>query len=557
MNNEFVPGVFSSETQSIYKRLTALYKEFGKDETADKLSVDYAELGNKDKITISFVGQYSSGKSTIIKALTGQNDILIDADIATGEVTSYEWGGSFLLVDTPGLKTGEKEEHDRMTMDAIERSDLLVYCITSDLFSPITKKDFKQLAEKYKMKLFLMVNKMNAESGDYDDLVERYTDTINKTLAPEYSITEFHNFFVDAKDYIKGIAENDQDYIDDSAFNAFIDKLNEFIKLRGLNGKLCTPVLILLDSVEDSLIDIENDEHIKESKILIKKICNVIEEKKRAFVKTANEDVQRTANKYINKGDETAIHLGEKRYEFNEKAFQDFSKPLEDELYQNIQNYFQQYAEEVDDEVEKVMNSERAQHFFEELNRGLGKDFTGGNNAAEKLSEIQKGIEHTADTIKPALDVLTGKIAKGVDWHKIVLAVGKKFKHKFKPFEATKITNKIVKTSENISKWAGPVLTGVGVVVEAGAVVAEKVGEKKIEKQKAEIKSLFAEVSQDTLTHYKEQIDLAAAEFDKIKDSLQEELDALDRESNRNDSYSNQLRSIKNELIELKRKIGN
>ncbi len=473
-------------------------------------------------------------------------------------------GGYFLLVDTPGLKTGEKEEHDIMTMEAIEHSDLLVYCITSDLFSPITKRDFKQLAKKYRSKIFLMVNKMNAETGDYDDLVENYTDSINKTLAPEYSIIDFYHFFVDAKDYLTGITKNDQDYIDDSFFNGFIEKLNEFIELRGLKGKLLTPISILLDSVENSLIEIETDDHIKEGKRLIKRICDVIEEKKRAFIKTANEDVQRTANKYINKGNDVATHLGDKGYEFNEKAFQDFSEPIEDELLQKIQKYFEQYAEEVDKEVTEVMESEMAQHFFEEHNRRLGKDFKSNNSTTAKLSELQKDVTHVAEVASPKIFEWladTANVSKGSKitiWtvngsslHRIVKDVGHLFGHKFKPFEAVKITKKIAK----ISSWIGPILTGAGVFIELTLWLAEKIGEKKIKKAKEEIKAMFNEVAEDTLKHYNAQITLAASEFDKIKDSLQEELDKLDNESSRNDDFSKQLLSIKKELINLQQQI--
>lgn len=561
MNIEFKAGAFSSRTESIYKRLVVLYNEFERNENKDKLSKDYDELAKEEKITVAFVGQYSSGKSTSIKALTGEKDIVIDSDVATSKVTPYEWGGSFLLVDTPGLKAGEKEEHDILTMEAIEHSDLLVYCITSDLFSPITKRDFKQLAEKYRSKIFLMVNKMNAETGDYGDLVMNYTDSINKTLAPEYSIIDFHHFFVDANDYLIGLSRNDQDYIDDSFFTDFIEKLNEFIELRGLKGKLLTPIFILLDSVENSLIEIETDDHIKEGKRLIKTVCDVIEKKKKSFVKAANEDVQRTANKYIHKGDDVAMHLGVKDYEFNEKAFQDFSEPIEDELRQNIQKYFEQYAQEVDEEVTKVMKSEMAQHFFEEHNRRLGKEFKGGNNKLEKLSEIEKNVAHAANVATPKINAWIGKVANiadgknisiwtvnGSDLHKIVKDVGHKFGHKFKPFEALKITKKIAE----ISKLIGPILTGVGVFIEGAMWLVEIFGEKKTKKVKMKIKTMFNEVAEDTLKHYNAQIISAAGEFDKIKDSLQAELAKLDSESVRNDELGKQLSLIKKELIELR-----
>lgn len=358
-----------------------------------------------------------------------------------------------------------------------------------------------------------------------------------------------------------GLSRNDQDYIDDSFFTDFIEKLNEFIELRGLKGKLLTPISILLDSVENSLIEIETDDHIKEGKRLIKTVCDVIEEKKRAFIKTANEDVQRIANKYIHKGDDVAMHLGVKDYEFNEKAFQDFSEPIEDELRQNIQKYFEQYAQEVDEEITKVMNNEMAQHFFEEHNRRLGKEFKGGNNKLEKLSEIEKNVAHAANVATPKINAWIGKVANiadgknisiwtvnGSDLHKIVKDVGHKFGHKFKPFEALKITKKIAE----ISKLIGPILTGVGVFIEGAMWLVEIFGEKKTKKVKMEIKTMFNEVAEDTSKHYNAQIISAAGEFDKIKDSLQAELAKLDSESVRNDELGKQLSLIKKELIELR-----
>ncbi len=563
-NTEFKAGAFSSRTESIYKSLITLYEKYDKEENAEKLNSDSIVSLQDEKISVAFVGQYSSGKSTIIKALTGVKDILIDADISTGKVTQYEWGGSVLLVDTPGLKTGEKEEHDVMTMKAIENSDLLVYCITSDLFSPITQRDFKQLAEKYRSKLFLMVNKMNAESGDYNELVENYIDSINKTLAPDYTIVDFHNFFVDAKDYLKGITENDQDYIDDSYFTDFIEKLNEFIKLRGLMGKLLTPVLILMDSVDNALIEVETDDHIKAKKHLIKKICNVIEEKKKAFIKASNADVQRTANKYVHKGDDVAMHLGEKGYEFNERAFQEYSEPLQDELRRNIRKYFEQYTEEVDDEVANELKSEMVQHFFEEYNCSLGKEFKGDDNKSERLAEIGKSVSHAANVSASKINAWIGKAANvtngskisiwtvnGSDLHKIVKGVGQKLGYKFKPFEALNITKKIAQ----ISNLIGPILTGAGVVLEGVMWLSEKIGEKKLKKVQLEIKSMFKEVSEDTLKYYNAQIGLAAKEFDIIRDSLHDELNKLESESAKNDDFSQQLLSIKKELIELKHQI--
>ncbi len=85
--------------------------------------------------------------------------------------------------------------------------------------------------------------------------------------------------------------------------------------------------------------------------------------------------------------------------------------------------------------------------------------------------------------------------------------------------------------------------------------LSEKIGEKKLKKVQSEIKSMFKEVSEDTLKYYNAQISLAAKEFDIIKDSLQDELNKLESESAKNDDFTQQLLSIKKELIELKHQI--
>ena len=97
----------------------------------------HLEAYKKDGVlTVAFIGQYSAGKSTIISALTGNRDIKIDADIATDKTTSYDWNG-IKIIDTPGLFT-DRQDHDAITYEAIDQSDLLVFCLTYMLFDSTT-----------------------------------------------------------------------------------------------------------------------------------------------------------------------------------------------------------------------------------------------------------------------------------------------------------------------------------------------------------------------------------------------------------------------------------
>lgn len=134
-------------------------------EIVESLINDIEEIQNQKLLTIAFIGQYSSGKSTIISALTGNKSVKIDADIATDKTTDYPWN-NVLLIDTPGLFT-DRQDHDDITYKKIKESDLLVYCLTSDLFDDIILKNFKKIAfeEKQKNKMMVVINKMSMESG--------------------------------------------------------------------------------------------------------------------------------------------------------------------------------------------------------------------------------------------------------------------------------------------------------------------------------------------------------------------------------------------------------
>ena len=566
MSVELKFKTYIDETQRLYKNLCRIYSEHGIDREMENLCEKYNSISSEEKICLSFVGQYSAGKSTIIKAMTGDSDIVIDSDIATSEVRAYRWGENALLIDTPGLHTNENKNHDELAREAIRKSDLLVYCITSDLFFPVTREDFKSLLDEYRSKMFLVVNKMNKEAaGDYDELVSNYSETINKTLAPDYSLVDFHHLFFDAKDYIEGIEENDQDIVYDSHFEKFIEELNSFIELKGLTGKMLTPLTIMIESIDTTLNDIEDDEHVREGKQLIQKIIKVIEEKKRSFVKVCTSDIQKQSHKFIQKGDEIATKIGEKGFSFNDQDLQEFSDPIQDVLCKTVTDYFNKYAEEVDEEVKRVIMSEQAMHYFTEDKRRLQQNIKGYNpRAGEVLSQVEQGIGEVTKTAVPQVSGFFAKFANvsegkkitlwtvnGSDLHKVVKDVGHKLGYKFKPFEALKISKKIA----TFSNWLGPVLTGVGTFVELIGIFVEKNSEKKLSEAKQGVKIIFKGMSEETIKYYNNQVSEASIEFDKISKSLQDELRKIEENSENDHELRTKLVSIKKEILSLKHKI--
>src|SRR4051812_47310537 len=72
-------------------------------------------------------GQFSSGKSSLIKAMTdGAANVVIDSDIATNDVQEYTWDGAVTLVDTPGVQSGLRD-HDMLAEEAISTANFVLF----------------------------------------------------------------------------------------------------------------------------------------------------------------------------------------------------------------------------------------------------------------------------------------------------------------------------------------------------------------------------------------------------------------------------------------------
>lgn len=108
----------------------------------DDFNSFWLEHQKQPKLTISFIGQYNAGKSTLIKSLTGNSAILISPEICTDKVTEYQWN-EVLLIDTPGIYAG-RNDHDDITLKKISDSDLLVFVVPNELFNPQGGDFFKK-----------------------------------------------------------------------------------------------------------------------------------------------------------------------------------------------------------------------------------------------------------------------------------------------------------------------------------------------------------------------------------------------------------------------------
>ena len=157
-------------------------------------------LPEEEAITLVFAGQYSAGKSTILKVLTEKNDIATGAGITTQESHTYDWNG-IKVIDTPGVHTQLRPDHDEISYQAIASADLLVFVITNELFDSYIAQHFRKLAiEKDKAhEILLIVNKMRrCVKGNTTEMQDIIREDLRKVLLP-FSPEDLRLCFIDAE----------------------------------------------------------------------------------------------------------------------------------------------------------------------------------------------------------------------------------------------------------------------------------------------------------------------------------------------------------------------
>ena len=219
-----------------------------------------SEREESDRIRIVFAGQYSAGKSSIIKMLTGDDTIATGAKITTEETHAYEWNG-LEIVDTPGVHTSLRPDHDEISYKAIAAADILVFVVTNELFDSYIADHFRHLAiDKDKAgEMILVVNKMDrAAKGNTAEQQDIIREALRPVLAP-YTPEQLHLSFLDAQSYLDSLEEREEDpeladeLLQRSGYEGFIETLNQFVEEKALSSKLTTD-LYVLDNVLDKAI---------------------------------------------------------------------------------------------------------------------------------------------------------------------------------------------------------------------------------------------------------------------------------------------------------------
>lgn len=554
---EFNYASYQEVLQTLKEKTQRILEQSDHQELVSKLDVELDEAADRKQLTIAFVGQYSSGKSTIISAMTGNKHIKIDANVATDRVAQYVWH-DIILMDTPGILAGKVESHDEATKEALKESDLIFYVLTSQLFDDVIFNNFIDLAYNQHLadKMFLVVNKMGMESGEYEELVKNYTISLRKTFAERgYSVDEFPIAFIDANDYIDGVDGQDAEFVELSHFNRFLELLNSFVEQKGLIKKqFDTPVRILqsylkdikVATVDPALCDFYNQ--------FEQKLTSSQKEIKRDVAQVLYSLDASSMNEVINLSNEIGA-TDEQTLQYRMKSLNtrldemvtEASNKIEatitdsyNRLLAEMEEFGQKdaivkYAEMLETKIKAPSVSVDELKLLEQQWNGLGLLRQGANQVAQ---------------MAPGVDKLFGGVsaASGSSLHRATLEIGHFFGKSFKPWQA-------VRWASNIAKFAK---FGVPTLLAAVDVAMQLRNDRKETEHLNQIKAARSQF----VTGYQSEINKVKGQFEKYlalimenyahkRDELNASKDQLLALSNKNLTLEQSIKQLEGEYVDF------
>jgi GTPase SAR1 family protein len=459
-------------------------------------------------VSIVFAGQYSAGKSSILKALTKIEDIAIGPGITTQQTHSYDWNG-IKVIDTPGIHTTLRPDHDEISYQAIANADMLVYVVTQELFDDFIGHNFRKLLiEKDKAdEMILIVNKM-ADIGNTQENQAIKLKDLGQVTAP-YSPSQLRTVFIDAESYLDSLSESDAEIATElfkrSNYNTLITILNAFINDKAIPSQLTTVLYKTFDFLQKALKEYEPSTGDSDIDVLEEHLFQehrIISNTQWRIESSIKSIVEETASQIREKGQEIANSI----YNYDNET--DANKVITsvynevDDITTACVNSVIHKLKELSKDCQAELDDFHKTDFSKNLKFRLENKYANSDSLISRFfkSDVlaqgsKKILSNTVGTNAAANGL---KAFSGSNVHNWILEIGRFFGHKFKPWEAVKLVKGISVT--------GKVLGVFGIVFSFGMQVKEDVDadkrQQEMKNNREELRAGFSNAANEVIKHF-------------------------------------------------------
>lgn len=569
--NDLLFHAAPAAVRRLSQRLTELLDQLPSDERSKFLGILVVDEHERPRMVLT--GQYSSGKSTLIKALTDEAaEVVIDSAVATDQVQVFDWDGLVDLVDTPGVQAG-LSDHDRLAEEALRAADLILFAVTVDLFDDGSAEHLRHITEDLRKapQLVVVITKsrtLHAAEGVREAAVRAALGA----FADQVPWVE-----CDAKTYLDGLHESDalraSRRIAASGMAEVTDAINQIARERGELARFRVPLQQIALAAGEALASLADDPDEEA-------ILTVLARQRRALTNRRgllDSALEREASEFRSACIQAVETLADAAESIEESENPDWSRldAASDALNTQLSVANQRFT----DGVQTVVSSQLADftsevreieaapyaHQLRELevqgvievqdipaDTGIVQD--PGRKQRRVPAWAPKAAEHLKGFQKSwgAGDGI--KQAAGSSGHQIVYKVGKLAGWKFEPWQAVRWAN-------NIGKFAKAGTLVLPVALEAYAVVGDerqevRAAKEKLRRRNALVGRVLArcdDISRSTLAQVRMELD---AEFD----AAVREIDSVNASVRANQALRSGLTrdigAIQSEAIEMLDRLG-
>ncbi len=404
------------------------------------------------------------------------------------------------------------------------------------------------------------LNKMSKEDGEFERLRNNYELSINKAISP-HSIQELPCSFVDAQDYKIGIKDGDHELVDYSHFQDLISRLNYFISQKGYLGKLDAPIMVLKASIDEVTEMISDNDADRSYLAVLSRLEKKVDQHRNQISIQAHNIIRRGLSKITNYGDELSRKVGVEKVKCTDNDIEELIANTCQDINQKLESLCSTGIEQLNEEIDEVTSSDAFSYFFKSVE---GEYTEKGHIFENRQSKINRA---KVDSVRNILETISGKTISlttkagttvtntmfkisdvtGSQLHEAVLAIGKQFGYKFKPWEAAKITKNI----GNAAKMIGALMSIVGLAMDVKETADEIEQDEKIRKQRLETRQVFVNIASDLETKYSEELSRMFNVYDEISNQISNDRDKVQQLVKSSSIMSERLYGYKKDLIAI------
>jgi GTP-binding protein EngB required for normal cell division len=470
---------------------------------------------------VVFVGQYGAGKSSLVKALTDR-DVAIGDGIVTEQTSGFEWNG-IEVVDTPGIHTEIRPDHDAITYEAIAQADLLVFVTTNELMDARIAAHFRELAVTRDLghEMLLVINKMRrATDGNTQQSQAVIREALRDVLMP-FTPEALRISFTDAELALKADAlppELQARAREASGLASFVEALNAFVHEKGILGRFTKGLYQLEQVLLEARALVSEGDPVDEAleQMLVQKrraLLDAQAKAQRVFATETRRVVEQVRQEGRAVSDEVHAGANSQALTVRVQAGQANVERYTGDLAARVQEGLSEVLQDLENDVALIAQSELARQVLPLLAEQL-KPLVGQTQVSaeqlQKMKTLSAGVGRLGEyllkgSFNPNANTFFGLFKlnqyANTEMHQVVLQVGQFFGKSFKPWEAVKWTRHIANASR--------VMTVVGTVATIGFQIWEDVENERLERDmresRAAIRGGFNEAANVIEAQYDEQ----------------------------------------------------